>query len=139
LHGCVSTKVGVRTCPTAQACRLTRPRSACLRPPSARARACSRSRLLALAPALAPPPPSPSPRCSQPDEKEKDLISFLEACQLGDLNSSDPENPTVLKFLEGGINVRIECDKGEMPLHKLARVQLTDRNQVPRRARARAS
>jgi hypothetical protein len=45
----------------------------------------------------------------------------------------------VLKFLEGGINVRIECDKGEMPLHKLARVQLTDRNQVPRRARARAS
>lgn len=92
-----------------------------------------------LAPALAPPPPSPSPRCSQPDEKEKDLISFLEACQLGDLNSSDPENPTVLKFLQGGINVRIECDKGEMPLHKLARVQLTDRNQVPRRARARAS
>ena len=40
-HGCVSTKVGVRTCPTAQACRLTRPRSACLRPPSARARACA--------------------------------------------------------------------------------------------------
>lgn len=35
----------------------------------------------------------------------------------------------MLKHLEGGINVRVECDKGEMPLHKLARVTLTDKNQ----------
>jgi ankyrin repeat protein len=56
----------------------------------------------------------------------------MEACQLGDLSNSDPEIETVSKFLtkDPKINVRIEDEKGEMPLHKLARVKVDDKNRM---------
>lgn len=51
-------------------------------------------------------------------------IDFLSCCKIGDLESSDPEKPTVAKFLaDGKVNVRVEDEKGETPLHLLARYQ----------------
>lgn len=69
-------------------------------------------------------------RSGKPDDALAELISFLECCQLGDLVATDPDQPTVMGYLKKGVNVRIECEKGEMPLHKLSRVKLTDRNQA---------
>jgi len=43
-------------------------------------------------------------------------ILFLQACELGDMK--DIEN----RLKEPGTTVRVEDDKGEMPLHKLARI-----------------
>lgn len=63
------------------------------------------------------------------DMAKKNAVLFLEACALGDLKSSKPDNPTVLKFLtEGNINVRIQDNVAEMPLHKLARMNVTQNN-----------
>jgi len=57
------------------------------------------------------------------------VITFLESCSIGDLSSSKPEAPTVLKFLEEGIGpVRCQDGQAEMPLHKLARIRVTERN-----------
>ena len=59
---------------------------------------------------------------------KKNAVLFLEACALGDLKSSKPDNP-LLKFLtEGNINVRIQDNVAEMPLHKLARMNVTQNN-----------
>lgn len=68
-----------------------------------------------------------SAQAKDADKKKANL--FLETCVLGDLKSSKPETPTVLKFLEeGAIPMRIQDNQGEMPLHKLARVKVTERN-----------
>lgn len=53
-----------------------------------------------------------------PTGENEALRTFLEDCALGD-------EAAVLAMLERGGNLRVEDDKGQMPLHKLARNGLT--------------
>ena len=64
------------------------------------------------------------------EDGDEDIVHMLECCALGELASNDATKMTVLGFLAKKINVRVECDKGEMPLHKFARVKVTDNNKV---------
>lgn len=62
-------------------------------------------------------------------EEDKEIVRFLEACNLGDLESQKPDKDTVLKYIEEKkVKVRIECEKAEMPLHKIARVKVDNNN-----------
>ena len=65
------------------------------------------------------------------DDAEKLMRDLLCACLLGDLEASDPEVMTVTKCVEEKkVCVRVECEKGEMALHKLARFKVTDKNKA---------
>ena len=61
-------------------------------------------------------------------EERLTQLEFFEACAVGDLVSKDPNKPTVTKFIQTGIDVRVQDNVAEMPLHKLARVRITDGN-----------
>jgi len=64
---------------------------------------------------------------SNASAEESSQIEFLVCCTLGDVTSTDPERPTVLKSLdkakaaETKFRVRVEDEKGAMALHMLAR------------------
>lgn len=71
------------------------------------------------------------------DKKNKDLAgladmkAFMEACELGEIKEKDDKTDirSLLEkknHLDERIQVRIADDKGEMPLHKLARVCVPD-------------
>ena len=72
------------------------------------------------------------------DPTKQAEINFLEACQLGDLTSSDPDKITIAASLklhsEGKCNVRIADHVGEMGAHKLARFKVTSTNEAQYKA-----
>lgn len=57
----------------------------------------------------------------------EDMIKLDEALQLGDLEGHK-DKADVVSILEKDVNVRYSDEKGEMPMHKLARYKVTDKN-----------
>ena len=64
------------------------------------------------------------------DGEENEIREMLMCCTLGELVTSDKDENSLEKFLEKGTTMRCEDEKGEMPLHKLARVKVTDSNKM---------
>jgi len=66
------------------------------------------------------------------DAKEIDQIYLLQACQLGDLKKDDSgKNPITVQALldkAPAVQVRVEDEKWETALHKLARVGVAEKN-----------
>ena len=63
------------------------------------------------------------------DEKETEIRDMLTCCTLGDLEKTSADQEVWLeKYTEKKVSVRVEDEKGEMPLHKLARLKVDDRN-----------
>ena len=58
------------------------------------------------------------------------MITLAECCTMGDLKLAKEDSDSVFKALtEGSVNSRFECEKGEMLLHKLARVNQQEKAQ----------
>lgn len=63
------------------------------------------------------------------DAASREAIAFLENCVMGNLASEDASKATVLGYVSGGANVRVQDNQSETALHKLARVKVTQHNQ----------
>jgi len=61
----------------------------------------------------------------QREPEAQAATEFLEACMIGDLTNVDASKPTVMSYLRRNGNVRVQDQKSEMPLHKLARFKVT--------------
>ena len=64
------------------------------------------------------------------DAEDAELRDMLTACALGDLSKKPDLDEYLEKYIEKGINFRVEDEKGEMPLHKLARFKVQDSNRT---------
>lgn len=76
-------------------------------------------------------------RVKMDDRKEEDKmqIEFLEACALGDIKEDKDENGvTVESCIKEKIDMRVEDEKGETALHKLARYKVEGRSEDAKRS-----
>jgi hypothetical protein len=72
-----------------------------------------------------------TPRNHKPAADEEDLKMMMTCCLLGDLVAADGQDEYLIKYLdEKKCIVRVEDEKGEMPLHKLARLKVSDKRKA---------
>ena len=64
------------------------------------------------------------------DDNEKHIIDMLTCAALGDLTPVPDVDENLERYIEMGVNMRVEDEKGEMPVHKLARLKVEDKNRT---------